>query len=379
MWVIAGGANDLGELVGQAESCSGHLYAFRWSQSAGYAPLPTPAQTSESAASAINLRGTVVGYRSGTTNGVLHNPWPAVWMSGQFFEITPPAGPNSGGSMGGPTGGINDDNWIAGGFSSDIVTTGVENIGFVWHDGVRIDIDPRPYGRISSQCSAIANNGWVAGRFGRIAAKTAMAFRWHNEAIEVLRPLPGADLAEAHGCNSAGVTVGRSANGNRVNPTDGEIVELPTLWLRDGTPAALPLPNSFTNGECESISDTGLILGTVRRDGQGPYFAIWTLGRVCLLYDVIESVQGWAFGAPAGQLTPMGKLCGDSAQATNAILVPRYVPGDLNDDCAIDGQDIQLLLQQWGADQTTTTADFNLDGVVDGADLGILLGNWTGG
>ncbi|MFG0258351.1 MAG: hypothetical protein ACF8GE_10655 [Phycisphaerales bacterium JB043] len=46
---------------------------------------------------------------------------------------------------------------------------------------------------------------------------------------------------------------------------------------------------------------------------------------------------------------------------------------DLNDDNAVDGADLGLLLGNWGNPGTT---DFNGDGTTNGVDLGLLLGNW---
>jgi hypothetical protein len=48
-------------------------------------------------------------------------------------------------------------------------------------------------------------------------------------------------------------------------------------------------------------------------------------------------------------------------------------PADLNGDGVVDGNDLGLLLAQWG---TPGSADFNGDGVVDGIDMGILLAAW---
>lgn len=49
-------------------------------------------------------------------------------------------------------------------------------------------------------------------------------------------------------------------------------------------------------------------------------------------------------------------------------------PGDLNDDGAIDGADLSVLLGQWN--QFDSDADIDGDGIVDGLDLTILLGAW---
>jgi hypothetical protein len=48
-------------------------------------------------------------------------------------------------------------------------------------------------------------------------------------------------------------------------------------------------------------------------------------------------------------------------------------PADLNGDASVDGQDLGVLLGNWGAGGAT---DLNGDGSVDGQDLGIMLGAW---
>jgi hypothetical protein len=62
------------------------------------------------------------------------------------------------------------------------------------------------------------------------------------------------------------------------------------------------------------------------------------------------------------QLEPTGSAC----------------PADLNDDGAMNGEDLGILLAAWGACPTTgpCPADLNDDGAVDGVDLGILLAAW---
>jgi hypothetical protein len=57
--------------------------------------------------------------------------------------------------------------------------------------------------------------------------------------------------------------------------------------------------------------------------------------------------------------------CGGSACAS-----------DLNSDGAVDGQDLGVLLGNWGPASGTVAADLNGDGAVDGQDLGVLLGAW---
>ena len=50
------------------------------------------------------------------------------------------------------------------------------------------------------------------------------------------------------------------------------------------------------------------------------------------------------------------------------------VPGDINQDCIINGADLGAMLAAWGSNDPA--ADINADGSVDGGDLGTLLANW---
>jgi len=63
----------------------------------------------------------------------------------------------------------------------------------------------------------------------------------------------------------------------------------------------------------------------------------------------------------------------DAVTLTVADIIP--CPGDLNGDGFVDGADLGLLLNAWGA-CPDCLADLTGDGVVDGADLGALLNAW---
>ena len=51
------------------------------------------------------------------------------------------------------------------------------------------------------------------------------------------------------------------------------------------------------------------------------------------------------------------------------------VPGDVNGDGVVDGQDLSELLGSWGK-CSGCVVDLNFDGVVDGMDLSIMLAFW---
>jgi subtilisin family serine protease len=68
-------------------------------------------------------------------------------------------------------------------------------------------------------------------------------------------------------------------------------------------------------------------------------------------------------------LTGWGML---NADAAVRVAQPTPCPADLNNDRAVNGTDLGLLLGVWGTPQ----GDINGDGIANGSDLGILLGTW---
>jgi hypothetical protein len=58
----------------------------------------------------------------------------------------------------------------------------------------------------------------------------------------------------------------------------------------------------------------------------------------------------------------------------------QLIPGDLNGDGVVDGEDLGLALLGWGPCPAADScgADLNGDGVINGADLGDMLLNWSG-
>lgn len=60
------------------------------------------------------------------------------------------------------------------------------------------------------------------------------------------------------------------------------------------------------------------------------------------------------------------------------VTLEEFVPfdADINDDGAVDGADITIILGEWGTGGEA--ADVDLNGVVDGGDIAFVLGAWTG-
>ena len=61
----------------------------------------------------------------------------------------------------------------------------------------------------------------------------------------------------------------------------------------------------------------------------------------------------------------------------NLILETCGPVGDINLDGVVDGQDLALLLADWGCTGFECSADLTLDGLVNGQDLAQLLGDWS--
>ncbi|MFM8818673.1 MAG: dockerin type I domain-containing protein, partial [Phycisphaerales bacterium] len=66
----------------------------------------------------------------------------------------------------------------------------------------------------------------------------------------------------------------------------------------------------------------------------------------------------------------------DGCECATSPTLPACCTGDLNQDRAVDGADLGILLNAWGTCNGVCPADLNRDGFVNGSDLGMLLGRW---
>lgn len=85
----------------------------------------------------------------------------------------------------------------------------------------------------------------------------------------------------------------------------------------------------------------------------------------------------WSFEStspPAPGTVSLTLFMPGSPDQVSATLPVPSIPGDLNGDGIVNGDDLGALLGAWDG---TGFADLNGDGIVDGGDLGTLLGNWT--
>jgi hypothetical protein len=80
-------------------------------------------------------------------------------------------------------------------------------------------------------------------------------------------------------------------------------------------------------------------------------------------------------------VTDGGTTTGDWSEGTITFAVQTPCPGDTNGDRMVASDDLQALLDAWGASQLDAhynpAADFDLNGEIESADLQVLLDFWS--
>ena len=120
--------------------------------------------------------------------------------------------------------------------------------------------------------------------------------------------------------------------------------------------------------------------------GDGPAVEIWSGGfwnDVSMAQPRQGFLAEWSSDCNNDGIVDFGQCRDGSLADTNGNNVPDCCEGgpvccigNLNGGPAVDGADLGILLNAWGACAVPCAADLNRDGFVDGADLGTLLGNW---
>jgi len=145
-----------------------------------------------------------------------------------------------------------------------------------------------------------------------------------------------------------------------------------TGWLQVPTSAVYTLYVNSDDGSKLWVDDVLIVdndglHAMVERSGTAPLAA----GRHKLRVEFFEA------GGGAGCILsisggPFAKQAVPGSMLSHAGVV---MTADFNGDGKVDGNDLGVLLGEWGS--PGTQADLDGNGVVDGADLGTLLGQWT--
>jgi hypothetical protein len=137
---------------------------------------------------------------------------------------------------------------------------------------------------------------------------------------------------------------------------------------------------SFCNYGSDAIrmGDAGGNCGT-GNSSIGPW-AIWPNDFPVYVRTGIE----WDADCNGDGLVDFGQIRNGALRDTNGNNIPdcceNGLPcgcaGDIFDDDVVNGADLGILINQWGAATVNTVSDLNHDGRVDGIDLGTLLTAW---
>lgn len=292
----ATGINDLGQVVGNLYDPSTDSYlAFFWQD--GAMTVLTHPEGSESKAADINNAGQIVGEISGA--GVTGNYQEAcLWHDGSLTHLgTLPWQGRDDERLESWATCINEAGQIAG--SADTGTGRPR--GFLWQDGVMIDLDPVG---ITSDEDGFLSEPQDINAGGQIVGWRYLGLGWWDAYIwedGITTPLDGVSFAYA--INDAGqIVAGHRDLGAIVVGRDG-IVECVLTGLA-GSRGITP----------SDIDSSGRVVG-ICHTSDGDAF-IWQHGAMSNLNDLIPSDSGWAlYGATAinerGQIVGHGRIDGE--------------------------------------------------------------------
>jgi uncharacterized membrane protein len=369
--------NNLGSWAGYHQMCADDgtgQVAVYWTKESGLQTVPFSTATNSSKAFGMNDIGTVVGEHSTHIDGNGEN-WGFIFRNGIVIDVPPYPGSDGGTHALA----VNNSDTVVG--LRSVPVGPPYNMGFVWHDGQIEDIDPLMFGHLRAEARSVSDSGFVAGFFGAEGSATSRAFRWKEGQTEQLA-LPTAAVASmAYGVNNLGQVAGRcrfvnsSALGYRLEPT---------IWNAQGVPISLPIMPEYVSGTAVALNDAGVVIGYMSEPLQSGMAttrkAVWIDGEVHYLAEGLDLPNANSFGETMavnqqGQFLTVGPY--ESTTLGAWLLTPTRPEADLDGDCKVDGADLALLLAAWGPADEQSRADLQRDGSINGADLGALLGAWT--
>jgi len=291
------------------------------------------------------------------------------------------------------------------GFSCDLSATscwgvsgdGQSMVGLGWHvncaargyrfgttDGL-VDLGSTVAGSPSraNACNADATviAGWQDGASG--ARQGAV---WINGVQRIITTQAGATLGEAGGVSADGTwVIGQGASTNSFRGW---------RWSQATGYQALPaspiptLTRTFPTAISADGSRILLFYRTQFPPSTGGEGYLWINGTITPLETLaaqagIELTPDIRMALPLGMSRDGYTIVGTARTAAGVqgfildLPRPTQCPADFNDDGAVNGDDLGVLLGAWGACAgSACEADLNDDGAVNGDDLGVLLGAW---
>ena len=367
-WASSNGTVIVGEAVA---STTGQSLAFRWSNGA-ISALPTPSGHVDAAAWCTSADGGVtVG--SCYVDGGSFARRAVRWRNGRSLVIPPLAGmTDSDADL------VSDDGGTVVGIADGLDQSGAwVQTAYRWTqlDGLASLAPMETVLTVSSNGAIIV--GLVKGVVPYIwtpATGTSVPLSTYLTGLGV--NLGGRTLFES-GSSRDGTAIGGALR--RSNGTLAGYAILGMSLPGTGAPTA-PLNISATDGTLAtgvsitwSASAGATGYRVMRSLAGGTPTQIASIGAVTTYLDATASPGvTYEYSVRAAKGTQLSTIGGadDGRRAGTACV------GDLNDDQAVNGDDLGLLLNAWGAAPSGTPADLNQDGAVNGDDLGLLLARW---
>lgn len=281
--------------------------------------------------------------------------------------------------------GINDDGTVVG---YDIDATPPQNGGIIWYDA---SMPPVSIGSLENSTYTFPND---INNFGSIAGSdvvngTQWAFEGLPNDLNALPYLSAESQSEGRAINDSGWVVGGSTLDDLyqagVWKLNGELL---VIYPFDGDSVSFACG---VNNHCQVVGWSGVDQGGVGNEGGIGEFQ---LDNGFVWFDTFQNSDDVTFplsdpdlvGNYTGHITKGADVndngtivvqvvnkVGDIDVYSVAVLV-RTSQADLDHNGVVNGEDLGLLLSQWGS---VGSSDLSLDGVVNSADLGILLGEWS--
>ncbi len=334
-------------------------FSFFWSPKSGLVTLPTPAPYKNSRANDVNDLDQVCG---NLVIGLQDTPGVAyVWKDGNYTLIPPPEGWMAARGLA-----INNKGWVVG----ELIKTGQANPNgaFFW-DGTTTTVIEPPEG---SRCSisVIDDEGLAVGWTGN--SPNLQLFTWKGGKVELLGKPDGWNSARPTGINDTGTIVGWGGH-----PDGTEIGTAEAFTWNAGTWTVLPPLYPGQRSHAYSITFDGLVVGT-SDFLPPPLNTLWVGGQPFNLQSIIEADGTIDIASTGARLNDLGDfLCDGSSGGVSGFVIMKRLPCRMADlDCshAVDGDDLGILLNEWG--KARSSADLDANGTVDGGDLGLLLADW---
>ncbi|MBU3683704.1 MAG: hypothetical protein FGM39_06800 [Phycisphaerales bacterium] len=291
------------------------------------------------------------------------------------------------------------------GYSCDLSATscwgvsgdGNSMVGLGWHlncgarayrftaTGGLVDLGSTVAGSASRANACNANATVIAGWQDSTSGARQGAV-WINGVQQLITTQTGATLGEAGGVSADGTwIIGQGASSNSFRGW---------RWSQATGYQALPaspiptLPRTFPTAISADGSRILLFYRTQFPPSTGGEGYMWINGTITPLETLaaqagIELTPDIRMALPLGMSRDGYTIVGTARTAAGVqgfildLPRPAQCPADFNDDGAVNGDDLGVMLGAWGACPSgACEADLNDDGAVNGDDLGELLGAW---